>query len=275
MSFSTLATSTAEQCSVGLCLAVLSLISLLLIVVLSCSRRPSRTTRNVKEATGLELRVRHRSKRQRARALRVLQGTTQQGPDPCKVAVTREPVGGPVVATVDPQSQHIHEQEPVHAFPEPGRDTKGPCMPEQVADLGVDDFNCITTDTSDSASEEVEADIPAGEADVLAEPSESRDPASEMFYGRELLLAHRVLRKRISCGAPGLEQIVYPATAQLLPTTAQVLQPVRSEGIPDGCTVEHVSEVGFRQRPSLAGSRRQRLCPDQRPFQGRLQRHRR
>lgn len=242
-------------------------------VVLSCSRRPSRTTRNVKEATGLELRVRHRSKRQRARALRVLQGTTQQGRGPCKVAVTRELVCDALVATVDPQSQQIHEQEPVQAFPEPDKDTKGACMPEQVADLGVDDFNCLTTDTSDSVSEEVEADMPAGEADVLPEPSD-RDPASEMFYGRELLLAHRVLRKRISCGAPGLEQIVHPATAQLLPT-AQVMQPVRTVGIPDGCTVEHVSEVGFRQRPSLAGSRRQRLCPDQRPFQGRLQRHRR
>merc|ERR1712136_387370 len=155
---------------------------------------------------GLELRVRHRSKRQRARALRVLQGTTQQGRGPCKVAVTRELVCDALVATVDPQSQQIHEQEPVHAFPEPDNYTKGACMPEQVADLGVDDFNCLTTDTSDSASEEVEADMPAGEADVLPEPSES-DPACEMFYGRELLLAHRVLRKRISCGAPGLEQI--------------------------------------------------------------------
>ena len=70
-------------------------------------------------------------------------------------------------------------------------------MPEQVAVLGVDDFDCITTDTSGSASEEVGADMLAGEADVPAEPSESRHVANEMFYGKELLvlLAHRALRK--------------------------------------------------------------------------------
>ena len=37
------------------------------------------------------------------------------------------------------------------------QDTKDLCIPEQVADLGVDDFDCITTDTSGSASEEVGA----------------------------------------------------------------------------------------------------------------------
>ena len=51
-------------------------------------------------------------------------------------------------------------------------------------------------DTRDSASEEVEVDMPAGEADVQAVPSESRDLASEIFfYGKELLLAQCVSRK--------------------------------------------------------------------------------
>ena len=54
---------------------------------------------------------------------------------------------------------------------------------------------CITTDTNDSPSEEVEADLPAAEADVPGEPSESRDPAREMFYGKGLLLVQRALRK--------------------------------------------------------------------------------
>ena len=46
------------------------------------------------------------------------------------------------------------------------RDTKDICMLEQVPDLGLHGFNCITIDASDSASEEVKADIPAGEAHV-------------------------------------------------------------------------------------------------------------
>ena len=45
----------------------------------------------------------------------------------------------------------------------------------------------------------------ASEADVLAEPSESSDPESEMFHGKEFLLAHRVGFWYPFCqGHPGL-----------------------------------------------------------------------
>ena len=37
-------------------------------------------------------------------------------------------------------------------------DTKGLCMRERVGDLGVDDFDCITTDASDAAMRAGEAD---------------------------------------------------------------------------------------------------------------------
>ena len=57
-------------------------------------------------------------------------------------------------------------------------------MLEQVPDLGL--HGCITIDASDSASEELKADIPAGEAHVRPEPSESRDRASDMSYSKEL-----------------------------------------------------------------------------------------
>ena len=68
-------------------------------------------------------------------------------------------------------------------------------MPEDVVDIGVDDFDCRPNHTSGSASDEVEAEMSAGEAHVLTQPSESRNLASEMFYGKELLLACRTLRK--------------------------------------------------------------------------------
>ena len=68
-------------------------------------------------------------------------------------------------------------------------------MPEDVVDIGLDDFDCRPNHTSDSASDEVEADMSAGEAHVLTQPSVSRNLASEMFHGKELLLAHRALRK--------------------------------------------------------------------------------
>ena len=68
-------------------------------------------------------------------------------------------------------------------------------MPEDVVDIGVDDFDCRPNHTSGSASDEVEAEISAGEAHVLTLPSESRNLASEMFHGKELLLACRTLRK--------------------------------------------------------------------------------
>ena len=76
------------------------------------------------------------------------------------------------------------------------RRIRGLCMPEQVAHFGVDDFHCGTIDTSDSASEEVEADMPAGDADVQAVPSESGSCKRDFFLRQGVVVGTMRVEKR-------------------------------------------------------------------------------
>ena len=83
-------------------------------------------------------------------------------------------------------------------------------MPEQADDLGVDDFNCITTDTSDSASEEMDADMFAGEANVLTELSDSRDKQDVQRQG-VVVGRSRIEKRSMSTCVGRIISIWYPS----------------------------------------------------------------